>query len=259
MMSWWEGLSIVGSTAVTVPLSIAIAAWLLAGRSWRLSLSWCLLFGGAMLLVVLTKMAYIGWGIGIEEVQFGGLSGHAMRACAVYPVRPLQCRTWPFWPENLSSEQAWNHSAKRCHGMNAAGRTFSLNQIHAIRDAILAMGRLGGREQGYGSDADVLFVHEALPGVAEADAAPVAHDVAHEVRRLLALPAPDPPAAKVPHEDRGDDEAGEREEPVARLVRDRAEDDAEEAHEDEHPADLRHHVPLAVVGLVRGTEEVAPR
>ena len=62
-----------------------------------------------------------------------------------------------------------------------------------VRMAVLAMGRLGGREQGYGSDADVLFVHEALPGTAEADAASAAHDVAHEVRRLLALPAPDPP------------------------------------------------------------------
>jgi len=62
-----------------------------------------------------------------------------------------------------------------------------------VRVAVLAMGRLGGREQGYGSDADVLFVHEALPGTAEADAASAAHDVAHEVRRLLALPAPDPP------------------------------------------------------------------
>ena len=26
---------------------------------------------------------------------------HTIRACSVYPVRPLQCRTWPFWPENL--------------------------------------------------------------------------------------------------------------------------------------------------------------
>ncbi len=86
MMSWWNALSMVGSVAVTGSLGIAIAAWLLAGRSWRLSLSWCLLFGGGMLLVVLTKMAYIGWGIGIHEVQFGGLSGHAMRACAVFPV-----------------------------------------------------------------------------------------------------------------------------------------------------------------------------
>jgi glutamate-ammonia-ligase adenylyltransferase len=62
-----------------------------------------------------------------------------------------------------------------------------------VRLAVLAMGRLGGREQGYGSDADVLFVHEALPGASDELAASVAHDVAHEVRRLLALPAPDPP------------------------------------------------------------------
>ena len=61
---------------------------------------------------------------------------HTIRACSVYPVRPLQCRTWPFWSENLASQAAWDRSAKRCHGMNApAGRTFSLRQIHAIRDA----------------------------------------------------------------------------------------------------------------------------
>ncbi len=58
-----------------------------------------------------------------------------MRACSVYAVRPLQCRTWPFWPENLSSEGSWNRAAKRCHGMNAPGRAFSLPQIHAVRDA----------------------------------------------------------------------------------------------------------------------------
>ncbi|CAA9307775.1 MAG: Glutamate-ammonia-ligase adenylyltransferase [uncultured Frankineae bacterium] len=62
-----------------------------------------------------------------------------------------------------------------------------------VRIAVLAMGRLGGREQGYGSDADVLFVHEADAGTPDAEAASIAHDVAHEVRRLLALPAPDPP------------------------------------------------------------------
>ena len=60
---------------------------------------------------------------------------HTVRACAVYPVRPLQCRTWPFWPENLATKQTWNGAAKRCHGMNAPGRRFSLTQIHTIRDA----------------------------------------------------------------------------------------------------------------------------
>jgi [glutamine synthetase] adenylyltransferase / [glutamine synthetase]-adenylyl-L-tyrosine phosphorylase len=62
-----------------------------------------------------------------------------------------------------------------------------------VRLAVVAMGRLGGGEQGYGSDADVLFVHEALPGASDAEAAGVADEVAHELRRLLALPAPDPP------------------------------------------------------------------
>ena len=64
-----------------------------------------------------------------------------------------------------------------------------------VRFAVIAMGRLGGREQGYGSDADVLFVHDPLPGVADDLAADISHDVANEMRRLLALPAPDPPLA----------------------------------------------------------------
>ena len=64
-----------------------------------------------------------------------------------------------------------------------------------VRLAVVAMGRLGGGEQGYGSDADVLFVHEALPGVAEGVAAASAQSVAYETCRLLAVPAPDAPLA----------------------------------------------------------------
>ncbi|MEV5409260.1 bifunctional [glutamine synthetase] adenylyltransferase/[glutamine synthetase]-adenylyl-L-tyrosine phosphorylase [Thermopolyspora sp. NPDC052614] len=61
------------------------------------------------------------------------------------------------------------------------------------RIAVIAMGRLGGYECSYGSDADVMFVHSPVEGAAEKDATDVAHAVANELRRLLALPAPDPP------------------------------------------------------------------
>jgi glutamate-ammonia-ligase adenylyltransferase len=61
------------------------------------------------------------------------------------------------------------------------------------RFAVVAMGRYGGHELGYGSDADVMFVHDPLPGVQEREAHLAAHAVAEEVRRLLALPAPEPP------------------------------------------------------------------
>ena len=60
------------------------------------------------------------------------------------------------------------------------------------RVAVIAMGRFGGHESGYGSDADVLFVHCPIPGQPEREAADAAHAVAAELRRLLALPVPDP-------------------------------------------------------------------
>ena len=34
-------------------------------------------------------------------------------SCSVYEARPSQCRTWPFWKENLESPATWDE-AKRC-------------------------------------------------------------------------------------------------------------------------------------------------
>ncbi|HET6627649.1 MAG TPA: bifunctional [glutamine synthetase] adenylyltransferase/[glutamine synthetase]-adenylyl-L-tyrosine phosphorylase [Nocardioidaceae bacterium] len=61
-----------------------------------------------------------------------------------------------------------------------------------VRMAIVAMGRFGGQELGYGSDADVMFVHEPLDGDGSQDASSAAQAVANELRRLLALPGTDP-------------------------------------------------------------------
>ncbi|MFD0891024.1 DUF294 nucleotidyltransferase-like domain-containing protein, partial [Streptosporangium algeriense] len=59
------------------------------------------------------------------------------------------------------------------------------------RFAVIAMGRLGGLECSYGSDADVMFVHSPLEGTAEREATEAAFAVANELRRLLALTAPE--------------------------------------------------------------------
>ncbi|MEU6815297.1 bifunctional [glutamine synthetase] adenylyltransferase/[glutamine synthetase]-adenylyl-L-tyrosine phosphorylase [Streptomyces sp. NPDC046860] len=61
------------------------------------------------------------------------------------------------------------------------------------RFSIIGMGRFGGRELGYGSDADVLFVHEPREGVDEHEAAKAANKVVAEMRRLLQIPSADPP------------------------------------------------------------------
>ena len=71
-------------------------------------------------------------------------------------------------------------------GPDADGRW----QAALARHAIVAMGRLGGREIGYASDADVLFVHEACDGVGEEAAAQEAEAVAKQVMGLLASALP---------------------------------------------------------------------
>ena len=57
---------------------------------------------------------------------------------------------------------------------------------------IVAMGRLGGHELGYSSDADVMFVHDPQPGVDHAAAQTFALAVAQQVRSLLGQTGPEP-------------------------------------------------------------------
>ncbi|MFJ3693133.1 bifunctional [glutamine synthetase] adenylyltransferase/[glutamine synthetase]-adenylyl-L-tyrosine phosphorylase [Streptomyces sp. NPDC090052] len=61
------------------------------------------------------------------------------------------------------------------------------------RFAVIGMGRFGGHELSYGSDADVLFLHAPRDGVDDQEAARAANAVVAEMRRLLQLPTADPP------------------------------------------------------------------
>lgn len=40
------------------------------------------------------------------------------KLCTIYPVRPTQCATYPFWPALLESEEAWEKEAMFCEGIN---------------------------------------------------------------------------------------------------------------------------------------------
>lgn len=54
--------------------------------------------------------------------------------CGVYEDRPKQCRTWPFWPSNLSSRRAWLEAKRKCPGMDS-GKLVPLTQIRIQRDS----------------------------------------------------------------------------------------------------------------------------
>ena len=50
------------------------------------------------------------------------------RRCTIYPVRPKQCRTWPFWNSNLETPEDWREVQKGCPGAGN-GDFVSLDEI----------------------------------------------------------------------------------------------------------------------------------
>jgi len=51
--------------------------------------------------------------------------------CKVYNVRPLQCRSFPFWDYVLCSPQAWKNAGENCPGINN-GQLHSMEKIEGF-------------------------------------------------------------------------------------------------------------------------------
>ncbi|MES2345905.1 MAG: YkgJ family cysteine cluster protein [Chlamydiota bacterium] len=55
--------------------------------------------------------------------------------CSVYGARPKQCRTFPWWDDNLKSPESWKETAERCEGVNAPDAPLiSLEEIQKALD-----------------------------------------------------------------------------------------------------------------------------
>jgi Fe-S-cluster containining protein len=50
------------------------------------------------------------------------------QGCTVYEARPVQCRTWPFWPENVETPEDWTRINQICPG-SGQGRQYSAAEI----------------------------------------------------------------------------------------------------------------------------------
>src|SRR5438874_1739586 len=48
--------------------------------------------------------------------------------CTIYPVRPAQCRTWPFWDSNLESPESWKRTQRGCPG-SGRGELIGVEEI----------------------------------------------------------------------------------------------------------------------------------
>ncbi|RQS69562.1 phosphatase PAP2 family protein [Burkholderia sp. Bp8963] len=82
----WISITVFGGAGLTLPLAVTIAVWLALGYSWQRAAAWLAVLTAAIGVVALTKIAFLGWGIGIRAWDFTGFSGHAMLSTSVYPV-----------------------------------------------------------------------------------------------------------------------------------------------------------------------------
>ncbi len=69
--------------------------------------------------------------VSLKERQSGDCILLTAEGCRIYPVRPGQCRTFPFWEQNLRSRQCWEAVKSRCPGVGR-GRMYSAEDIEGI-------------------------------------------------------------------------------------------------------------------------------
>ena len=55
------------------------------------------------------------------------------KKCIVYKARPEQCRTWPFWPENMNAKKWKKEIINFCPGIGK-GKKYSFQEINKIVD-----------------------------------------------------------------------------------------------------------------------------
>jgi len=56
-------------------------------------------------------------GLSLKEKENGDCIFFKENKCTIYPVRPGQCRTYPFWFRNMRNAEAWKQTARECPGI----------------------------------------------------------------------------------------------------------------------------------------------
>ncbi|ANZ06902.1 phosphatase PAP2 family protein [Raoultella ornithinolytica] len=83
----WQWVSFFGDSTVLLPSAAAVFMVLFLRRpSRQIAWQWGLLFGITGAIVSASKLAFMGWGIGIRELDFTGFSGHTALSTAFWPI-----------------------------------------------------------------------------------------------------------------------------------------------------------------------------
>lgn len=82
----WNQVTDLGDSAVLLPLALMLFAWVWSTAETKYALAWAVAFGSTGALVCASKLAYLGWGLGIPHWDFRGFSGHTALSTLAYPA-----------------------------------------------------------------------------------------------------------------------------------------------------------------------------
>lgn len=121
----WPWLTRMGEAQILLPLALAAAGWLAwhehqRAVAWR----WMATLSVAVALTTASKLAFMGWGIGLAAWDFTGFSGHAMFAAATLPLlgwTVLSGRRGGLLPGMLlATLVAWSRVEVHAHSLSEA-------------------------------------------------------------------------------------------------------------------------------------------
>ena len=86
----WHLLTRLGEAQILLPAALLSAiALFVRAQTRKLAWTWTLLIAAAAAITTATKVAFLGWGLGLAYINFTGVSGHSMFAAAIFPVLAL--------------------------------------------------------------------------------------------------------------------------------------------------------------------------
>lgn len=125
MMTLWESLSALGDSRALLPLAVILALFLPATYRtllWR----WTAVIAVVASVTLASKIAFMGWGLGVKSWDFTGISGHAAMSSTLYPVvcwllasgRSRHPGAWAIAGAVLAVAIAWSRVPLRAHSLS---------------------------------------------------------------------------------------------------------------------------------------------
>ncbi|MDY1685670.1 phosphatase PAP2 family protein [Klebsiella pneumoniae] len=120
----WQLISFFGDSTVLLPSAAALFIVLMLRKTSRLlAWQWSLLFGITGAIVCASKLAFMGWGLGIRKLDYTGFSGYSALSAAFWPIF--------LWLLSARFSAGWQKAAVATGYILAAVVGYSRLVIHA--------------------------------------------------------------------------------------------------------------------------------